>query len=304
MKNKFQITIIFICIFSFAFSQDSNFQEITLHGVKTIKSIGNCSHNIDSMKVVLSIKINKANNKIIGQEYLYNADNGEYNLINNINWKGEKINAETLNLNYDYKSECEKKEYVENLKFIGKIKCLNGNCTMELVDEFSMCPTNNCSFQIKYTFQSEIQSYPVNFNDNLINELADFKENDERIGGFYAFDGKITEVVEGYNGKPIFQMELSKSQKEWIPSNKKVWIGSMISSVENIKVDNFIRILGSLTNVQKEDKLATKYIVNQNYMFYGFALFNLITSKAVSFEGGLKSANIWKNGNIPPSLKK
>ena len=111
-------------------------------------------------------------------------------------------------------------------------------------------------------------------------------------GKFYAGDVKIVRVEKAYQGKPYFVAEFEDGEQLWIASLLKT---------NFVQPGRIVRILGSLSTVKEADNLSKKYN-NKSYHLLLFALLDWETKKIVSFEGGIRQAEIWRDGKIPEAL--
>ena len=144
--------------------------------------------------------------------------------------------------------------------------------------------------------QTENEIYPTNTDGRIVNKLDSLSKKNklsEIEGNFYAFDAKIINLKKAYKEKPYFEVEF--------PDGQKIWIASLLKS-EYLKIGSQLKILGIVSKVNKNDKIAKK-LNDKNYHILMFAFLDVITFEAKAFEGALEQAEQWRNGNIPEKLE-
>jgi len=143
--------------------------------------------------------------------------------------------------------------------------------------------------------QTKNEIYPTNTDGRIVNEIDSLnKENklSEIEGKFYAFDAKILTLKKAYQEKPYFEIEF--------PGGQKIWIASLLKS-DLLKIGSQIKILGIVSRVNENDKIAKK-INDKNYHILMFAFLDVISFEAKAFEGALGQAEQWRDGKIPEKL--
>lgn len=139
------------------------------------------------------------------------------------------------------------------------------------------------------------KNFPINTNGSLVDTIKVYQEKDKLkfLGGkFYAFDAKIIELYEAYNGKPYYLAEFA--------DGNKIWIASLIKS-DYQKKGAILRMLGVFSNVMNDDKISKNYN-DQGYHILLFSFVDIDSKKSLTFSGGEEQANEWRDGNIPDDL--
>lgn len=132
------------------------------------------------------------------------------------------------------------------------------------------------------------KNYPI--TNNLLNDI---KQNSTKYNGKkLAFQGKIVKKIKGYKNKPYLKIEVSTNQNK-----NYLWVGALFDDNGYLKVGNTIRVLGFISKVEDDDKLAKKYNEN-NFHLLGYCFLNMNKMKAFSFVGTLKQCNAWRDGFI------
>lgn len=131
------------------------------------------------------------------------------------------------------------------------------------------------------------QQFPVNFNTDSLN-IA--KNNFEKWNGkLISVQCKISQIEKGLKNKPYYKCNLD--------NESFIWVGSLMDDKKKIKIDETLRILGFLSNIEKNDKNALKYNV-ENFHLLAFGILNITNKKAYILPGTESQFNDWKNGII------
>jgi hypothetical protein len=138
-------------------------------------------------------------------------------------------------------------------------------------------------------------NFPTNVDGSIVDTINTYI-NKNRIkeleGKFYAFDAKIIEVHKAHQGKPYYQVEFV--------NGNRIWIASLIKSGYE-KEGKYLRILGILSEISEDDKIANKYNETKFHILL-FALVDIESKQASMLPAAEEQGKEWMNGKIPDDL--
>src|SRR5690606_35530723 len=139
------------------------------------------------------------------------------------------------------------------------------------------------------------KNFPINTDGSIVDTINVYK-NKNRIkeleGKFFAFDAKIIEIHKAHQGKPYYLVEFT--------NGNRIWIASLIKSGYE-KEGNVLRILGILSQINEDDKIANKYN-DTKYHILLFALVDIESKQASMLPAAEEQGKEWMNGKIPDDL--
>ena len=139
------------------------------------------------------------------------------------------------------------------------------------------------------------KNFPTNVDGSIVDSIYNYKNNNrlkELEGKFYAFDAKIIEIHKAHKGKPYYQVEFT--------NGNRIWIASLIKSGYE-KEGKYLRILGILSQISNDDKIASKYNETKFHILL-FALVDIESKQASMLPAAEEQGKEWMNGKIPNDL--
>jgi hypothetical protein len=139
------------------------------------------------------------------------------------------------------------------------------------------------------------KKFPTNVDGSIVDTINTYKKSNrlkELEGKFYAFDAKIIEIHKAHQGKPYYQVQFT--------NGNRIWIASLIKTSYE-KEGKYLRILGILSQISEEDKIANKYNKTKFHILL-FALVDIESKQASMLPAAKEQVKEWMNGKIPDDL--
>lgn len=131
---------------------------------------------------------------------------------------------------------------------------------------------------------SNAESYPTNFNSEMINEIPNLN------GNIVAYDGIISQIEKSKNKTPFYKLDLG--------NGAEVWTLLMFNNKES-KVGDTIRVVGYVTEASKANDKEKKYLGNSKHIVIAFGLIDFKNSNFLFLGGADSQKQEWIDGKIP-----